>query len=521
MMPGLFRKPLFWLATGAVAAAALIAVGARVNQYTSSDAYCMSCHRHTEADSLWKLSPHYDNPSGVRVSCVECHLPPQGMGKLRAKARMGAKDLWAHWTKDSAEINWAEKRKPEAARELVFQESCWDCHQTVFPKDLSQEGEEAHLYYRMKEEEGLEGLHCINCHLNTGHYMEGWTHGANTGFGQVSSAAAEIFTAPARVDSFATFVETIPGSSVSMTMCAIPGGRFTMGSPQGEGLRQAHEGPAVEVELSPFFMAEVETTWDAYQAFYAQTAAEGRSTDTEGLRTQAASGTPLTLDAISGATPPYGQPDQGWGMGQRPAISISYHAAETFCQWLSVVTGKTYRLPTEAEWEYACRAGSQDPYFFAADPKQLQAKGRRQREALELCNTYVISAANSRASTHEPEAVEANAWGLKNMLGNVAEFCSDWYSPTTYQDYADLGMEPLLNPTGPESGREHVIRGGTFMDAPATLRSAFRDSTQTAHWLRTDPQMPKSIWWYSDCFHVGFRVVCEYNAQTGKPAATD
>jgi formylglycine-generating enzyme required for sulfatase activity len=99
------------------------------------------------------------------------------------------------------------------------------------------------------------------------------------------------------------------------------------------------------------------------------------------------------------------------------------------------------------------------------------------------------------------------------MNGNVAEFCSDWYEQDTYSKYAG---SPLKDPKGPDSGTEHVIRGGTYMDMAGNLRSAARDHTKTDAWLKTDPQMPKSIWWYSDCFYVGFRVVCEFDEKTGK-----
>jgi sulfatase modifying factor 1 len=87
----------------------------------------------------------------------------------------------------------------------------------------------------------------------------------------------------------------------------------------------------------------------------------------------------------------------------------------------------------------------------------------------------------------------------------VAEFCADYYAPDTY----NAANGELINPTGPESGQEHVIRGGSFKSDAKDVRSAARDFTKTKAWLMTDPQMPKSVWWYSDSNDVGFRIVCE------------
>jgi formylglycine-generating enzyme required for sulfatase activity/nitrate/TMAO reductase-like tetraheme cytochrome c subunit len=470
----------------------------------------VSCHIHPDADASWKRSVHYDTQSGYRVACVECHLPPKGHGYLWEKGKTGLRDLWSYWTKDSASFDWNDRRKLETARGYAYESSCIKCHENLFPAKLTKAGEDAHLYY--KQTKKTPDLHCINCHLNAGHYMEGYTHGSNKTFGTLSSAPKEIFTVPAKVTEFKTYTEQIPNSAVSFRMIAVPGGKFKMGSPADEPFRKEDEGPLKEVEISPFFMAEIEVSWDEYLAFYAQTSAEGKSSDTEEMKSKASSET----DAISGATPPYGQPDQGWGLGQRPAISFTFHAAETYCKWLSQVTGKTYRLPTEAEWEYACRAGTSTPYFFPGDPEKFEKSGLKARFSkndTSVINTFIIYKGNSPGKTQTPDKVRANPFGLKNMAGNVAEFCSDWYQPDAYSLYPD---EAIKDPKGPESGIEHVIRGGSFQDMASRVRSAARNYTRTDDWLKTDPQIPKSIWWFSDCFNVGFRVVCEFDEKAGK-----
>ena len=211
---------------------------------------------------------------------------------------------------------------------------------------------------------------------------------------------------------------------------------------------------------------------------------------------------------MSGPTPPWGAPDQGWGKGQRPAITMTWHAANVYCQWLSKMTGKKYRLPTEAEWEYACRAGTGSPYFFAGNPKKFTSDGFLRKllgSDTSIIASSVIYKKNSNSKTAEPSDVKANPFGLKNMSGNIAEFCLDYYSADTYK--ADTVA--AINPRGPAKGSEHVIRGGSFRSDAKDVRSAARDFTKTKAWLVTDPQMPKSIWWYSDVIDVGFRVVCE------------
>jgi formylglycine-generating enzyme required for sulfatase activity/nitrate/TMAO reductase-like tetraheme cytochrome c subunit len=486
--------------TGVVLCLIILALFGKAITYTSNDSYCMSCHVHTHADKSWMLGSHHNNRSGVFVHCAECHLPPKGEGYLYAKAKHGMIDLYGYLFKDSSEYHWESKRTIEKADKFVYQESCVRCHENLFPATLSSEGDNAHLYFTTAS----QNLRCINCHLNTGHYDRNARHAKNMDFGVAEEEQGVIYTKAAEVARFENYRETIPGTGVAFDMVAIPGGTFTMGSPKEESLRDHDEGPVRQVKVSGFWMGRVEVTWDEYHAFFKATSSQGR-TEGQVIKNN-------KVDAISGPTPPWGAPDQGWGRDSRPAITMTWHAASVYCKWLSQVTGKKYRLPTEAEWEYAARGGSEKPYFFDGDPGKYTSKGFLKKifgADTSLISSNVIYKGNSPAKTQEPDAVRANPFGLKNMLGNVAEFCSDYYAPNAYQ--TDQGMVAEA-PKGPSRETEHVIRGGSFKSDAKDTRCAARDYTRTKDWLMTDPQMPKSIWWYSDCIDVGFRIVCEMEA---------
>ena len=465
----------------------------KIVRYTSTNEYCVSCHVHDHAVDSWKLSPHVDNSTGIVVNCVDCHLPPKGHGYLAAKIKHGAKDIYGYYFKDSADYKWEAKRTAEKANLFTYEESCRKCHANLYPAGLNSEGVDSHIHYEQTDDE----MTCLNCHMHTGHFDPNYKHARNKELG-AESANKELYDSAATVTRFEDYTETIPGTSVAFNMKAIKGGEFMLGSPKKEPFRKKDEGPQHKVKISPFFMAEVEVTWDEFLAWFNATSSEGRK---ESEKNQ-------EVDAMTGATPPWGAPDQGWGKGQRPAITMSHFAATQYCRWLSVVTGKKYRLPTEAEWEYAARGGTSTPYFFKGSPddySSLTFWNKLFSPDTTIINSYAIYKENSDGKTQLPDRVLPNPFGLKNMLGNVDEFCSDWYSPNIYSTYKD----GITDPKGPSKGTEHVIRGGSFRSDASELRSAARNYTQTKAWLKTDPQIPKSKWWYSDQNYVGFRVVCE------------
>src|SRR4030042_820276 len=199
------KRFLIWFTPGLLLGILIVLGAGKVITNTSKNEYCMSCHIHPMADAEWKKSVHYETESGYHVACIECHLPPKGDGYLWAKGTTGLRDLWSYWTKDSASFDWVERGRLEVARGHVYENSCIKCHENLFPAKLTKEGEDAHLYY--KQTAKTPDLHCINCHLNAGHYIEGYTHGSNKTFGATSSAPKEIFTEPAKVSEFKSFTE--------------------------------------------------------------------------------------------------------------------------------------------------------------------------------------------------------------------------------------------------------------------------------------------------------------------------
>jgi formylglycine-generating enzyme required for sulfatase activity len=435
------------------------------------------------------------------VHCVECHLPPGGVLYLQAKVVTGLRDVYGTLFKDVSKINWELKSSRDHAVGHVYKTSCIRCHTNLFPRTLSKEGEDAHLYYDQRAED----LRCINCHLEVGHFHEKSIEIATPD--DARKKFRVIYSEAASADSFINFKETIPGTPVDFDLVAIPGGEFKIGSPKSEPYRGEDEGPQRSIQVSAFWIGKYEVSWDEYDAFYRETKSEGRTEDQYKYRKNE-----QTVDAVTGPTPAYGNPDQGWGRGKRPAITMTHFAAQKYCEWLSNKTGKRYRLPTEAEWEYACRGRTEGAYFFEGSPTQFSEERLWNKifgADTSILNSYVVYHTNSNAKTHQPSRVEVNPFGLVNTLGNVKEFCLDWYAKDTYEHYPDEGI--ISDPKGPSEGQEYVVRGGSFKSTAAQVRIANREYTRHDAWLLTDPQMPKSLWWYSDCNDVGFRVVCEYN----------
>ncbi|MFC1793568.1 SUMF1/EgtB/PvdO family nonheme iron enzyme, partial [Planctomycetota bacterium] len=229
------------------------------------------------------------------------------------------------------------------------------------------------------------------------------------------------------------------GNGVIMEFVLIPAGKFEMGSPSTESDRGNNEGPVHWVIISrPFYMGKYEVTQEQYY--------------------------------VVAKYKPSRFKQEG-----RPVENVSWDQADRFCRKLSEMKGGTYRLPTEAEWEYACRAGSQGIFCFGGGITYSQIE------------QYAWYSKNSDSATHPVGEKKPNSFGLYDMHGNVWEWCGDWYA----DNYYNHGV--MIDPPGPQNGKSRVLRGGSWLYGARYCRSANR--------IDLDPYYIRN--------HVGFRVVLE------------
>jgi formylglycine-generating enzyme required for sulfatase activity len=270
-----------------------------------------------------------------------------------------------------------------------------------------------------------------------------------------------------------------------MTLVLIPAGEFVMGSSPEEAQRIAglmekkrirdwypdspkSEAPPRKTRISKaYYLCATETTLGEFRIFVADTA---YVTDAERDQKGADGKVGGKWTSLAGFT----WKNMGYERGDdQPVVNVSWNDACAFCAWLSRKEGRRYRLPTEAEWEYACRAGSATRYYWGDEDSKR--------------NVYAWTAANSGGGPHPVARLKPNAWGLYDMLGNVYEYCQDYFVAKPYDPATGV------DPRGPEDGEERVVRSGSWGTDPMHPRCAFRGGAGPTHRNMRD----------------GFRVACD------------
>lgn len=273
---------------------------------------------------------------------------------------------------------------------------------------------------------------------------------------------------------FEAYSQKIPGTQVTFDMTPIPAGSFEMGS---DISAFQDEKPAHTVTIDAFWMGTHEVTWDAFELFLDKNYELAISEEPIGER----------VDGLSRPSLPYLDMTFGMGKEEKPAIGMTQYGAIQYCHWLFLKTGIFYRLPTEAEWEYAAKAGSNTLYFFGDDPKAL--------------GDYAWTAENANESTQKVGTKKPSPWGLYDIYGNVLEWTYDQYDIDFYKRSAEK------NPVNPaEKLYPRVVRGGSFASLPTEATSVKRFQS-SPDWKRIDPQIPKSQWWFPEAPFLGLRLV--------------
>ncbi len=314
------------------------------------------------------------------------------------------------------------------------------------------------------------------------------------------------------------YTVTIPGTSVQFEMIPVPGGEFEMGSAEEEEGRAETDLPRRKVKLPPFWIARHEVTWEEYWNYmqlnddFAKVEAVRTllQSDDEARRdvaeqvvadkpriASAIEEAPTHVDGVTAPTPLY-DPSSTYESGKeprKPAVSMTPYAARQYTKWLSRTTGTDYRLPTEAEWEYAARAGSATVYPFGDDPEALEE--------------HAWFGDNSDGMSQLVGQKKPNAWGLHDMLGNVAEWVVDEYreEPSGVDGDKVLSWDEAIE--WPTQSTHRLARGGHWDSEASECRSAARIYSEDEDWKGSDPNFPLSPWWYTDypAMGVGFRIV--------------
>ena len=288
-------------------------------------------------------------------------------------------------------------------------------------------------------------------------------------------------------DAMKPYKMQIRNTDVTFEMVPIPGGEFIMGSPDRDNAKQHGEQPQHKVKIEPFWMGKYEVTWDEFELWSLLMESRLRK-----YKKAASSPLEKAADAITKPTPPY--TDMSFGMGKderQPAISLTQHAAKKYCEWLNAKTGYYHRLPTEAEWEYACRAGTSTAYSFGDDLRDL--------------DQYAWHAGNSGGKYHSTGQKKPNPWGLYDMHGNAAEWVQDKFDPEFYNKFSSDSVATFpLNIADVEYPR--ATRGGAWNFPADQLRSAARQGSHP-DWKEQDPNLPKSAWYMTDAQFIGLRII--------------
>lgn len=289
----------------------------------------------------------------------------------------------------------------------------------------------------------------------------------------------------------------VPGTDKEVEMIPVPGGEFLFGSPDDEADRRDDEGPQIKVTVAPMWVAKTEVTWGLYKEYMALYGIF-KEFESSGIRPVNESN---EVDSITAPTELY-DPTFTYEYGEeneQPAVTMTQYSAQQFTKWISLVSGTQYRLPTEAEWEYAARAGTKTAYSWGDDADEI--------------DDYAWYFDNAEEGQVAVASKKPNAFGLHDMHGNVAEWTVNAYSEDGYAAFADKqGINATDLVAWPESPSPCVVRGGSWESDAEDVRSAARMASNDEEWKIDDPNFPRSPWWHTSdpSRGVGFRIFRSY-----------